>query len=336
MRRLGFLSALAAATLLVAGCEPKLDDDAPRLSKPSSLPHLDAKPVAPSVAERALVRAAAGTSSLAAGDIEAARTALTEACTLDPSLASARLNLARAYASAGLGSVALDLLESMVARSGDCGTCVASLMTLAANDPLLAHVLSHSRGEAVLEAASTMTLPWQRWASESAAALQAFRPDVLETFVHSDVPFVLARSCPQCPNSERRGVEQRPLRGSLLLIKVASRFDTRNPMLGGIALGVAGTPTCSDACCSFVVPETLEPATAQLEQLCFRPLTPTASALTQLKIRYAPSRAPAPTPAQRDAAEPAPRAQAQPLQAAPAQPVPTESGASGAPVEAPR
>lgn len=296
MLRLRVLTALTIASTLLTACEPKLDEDTPRLSKPASLPHVDPKPVAPSVADRAVIRAKAGANALAAGDVEAARTALTEACTLDPALASARIDLARTYASAGLGSVALDLLETLAARSADCGTCVQALMTLAADDARLANVLGHSRGVSLLEAASQLSLPWQRWATDAAGALQAFRPEVLETFVHSDVPFVLARSCPQCVNSERRGVEERALRGSLLLIKVASRFDTRNPMLGGIALGVTGPPTCADGCCSFAVPETLEPATAQLEALCFRPLTPTQAALTQLKIRYAPSR-PAPAAA---------------------------------------
>lgn len=295
MRRLGFrtarsVMALALAATLAAGCEPKLDEDPARLTKPASLPRVDNKPVAPSVAERAIVRAASGGEALAAGELDAARTALTEACTLDPSLASARVDLARAYAAAGLGSVALDLLETLAAQTANCGPCVASLQALAADDPKLANVLSHSRGASLLEKASELTLPWQAWATDAAAALQAFRPEILETFVHSDVPFVLARSCPQCPNSERRAVEERALRGSLLLIKVASRFDTRNPMLGGIALGVGSPPTCAAGCCSFPVPETLEPATAQLEALCFRPLTPTTAALTRLAIRYAPSR----------------------------------------------
>lgn len=317
MVRLRSYSALIALTSVLAACEPQLDEAEPRLSRPASLPHIDDKPVAPSVATRAEVRAEFGAKALASGDLESARTALTEACTLDPSFTDARLDLARAYAAAGLGSVALDLLEAIAAEVGTCGTCAATLARLDASDARLAAPLSHSRGAALLELGAALKLPWQQWATETAEALKAFRPGVLESFVHADVPFVLARSCPECPNAERRAVEEHSLRGALLLVKVASRFDTRNPMLGGIPLGVAAQPACSDGCCRFEIPASLEPSTAQLEQLCFRPLTPKTAALTRLEIRYAPSRSrSAPPTAAGSAANPS--AVAAPALAAPA------------------
>jgi hypothetical protein len=209
--------------------------------------------------------------------------------------------------------VALDLLEPLVPEVERCGTCLEALLVFS-SDEALARLREHSRGAAIAAAVADKSLPFADWSGRVAAALQTPKPAALEPFAHLNVPFVLSRVCPDCANPDRRRPEERELTGFMLLVKVASRFDRSNPMMGGIPLAVEGSPRCAGRCCRFGDSGPIAPNSARLEELCFRPLTALTAALTRVAIAYGPT---ATTPT-----------------AAPAPAVGEDRGAAGAPVRA--
>lgn len=284
------LVALAALGCVAgAGCARPLDAEAPTLPAPTELPPLPAEPVAPALAARAEARATQGLAALAKGDLAAARTMLTEACQLDPSSTDARLGLTRTYLAAGRGRAALALLEPLAAAGADCGVCVEALEAARA-EPALAPLLTHPEAAAVAAAVATAQLPRARQAADAAAALAQARPGALMAMAHPEVPFTLVRSCPGCPNPARRVPEERTLQGFPLLAKVASRFDTRNPVLGGIPLLHGGEPRCAGRCCQWQVPSPVAVGTAALAEVCLRPITRDRAALTRIVLIYGPGR----------------------------------------------
>ncbi|MEY3014119.1 MAG: hypothetical protein RIT45_2854 [Pseudomonadota bacterium] len=289
-RGLAVVLALAATT----ACGKSIDAPEPTLPRPQTLPAIGTEPVAASVAARAALRARAGLDALERSQLQDALSANTEACNLDPSAVAPRLQLARTYRRAGLGSVALELLSAWKPQLDGCGPCLEGLL-LFASDPEFAPLRDDETGAALVAAVSGKALPWARWATEAATALSTPLPGALESFAHPQVPFTLSRVCPDCANPERRQPEERELQGFPLLAKVASRFDSRNPLMGGIALHVPGSPSCEGRCCRWTPPSPLPQGGAVLTGMCFRPLTPEKAALTRIELVYGATREPAPS-----------------------------------------
>ena len=95
---------------------------------PSTLPALETEPALWPIARRARLVMESGAGTLKGGDLLSARAQLTEAITLDPSLAAGRVHLARVYARAGSNETIVRLLLPM-AKAGDlCGDCIVSLL----------------------------------------------------------------------------------------------------------------------------------------------------------------------------------------------------------------
>lgn len=277
--------------LALFGCGEPLDRSDPSLPRPQSLPAVGEEPVVPSVAGRAVQREEGGRGALERNDLKEALAAFTEACHLDPSMTAARVGLARVYVRAGLGSVALELFEAWRDAADRCGPCLEGLLVFAA-DPEFAKLRDHERGAALVAAVAGKGLPWERWGAEAAMAFATPKPGLLERYTHPAVPYTLSRVCPDCPNPERRVPEERTLQGFPLLAKVASRFDGRNPLMGGIPLQVPGSPRCEARCCRFTLPDPLPVGGAVLSEVCFRPLTPETAALTRLALVYGRSKTP--------------------------------------------
>lgn len=288
------LPILALASLsLLAACRPTLDDDAPRLTIPKSLPQFTIQRPAPGVAQRARDLAAEGTAAMDRGELLVAVPILTQAVATDPSSPEARLHLARAFARGGRASVALQLLGPAKAHLRDCGACV-ELLQAVIKHPDFKHLRETSEGRDLLREVPEAPLPYARWARRVAQALQKTDLAALVSVIDAQAPFDLVRSCPTCQNVGARAETRRPLIGMALAAKVAVRFDVTHADAHGLPLLVPGEPSCKDRCCTWQLPQPIPMAHAGLRRLCFWPQTPAQGVLTQAAFEYGPS---APLPA---------------------------------------
>ncbi len=271
---------------LATACHEPLDRAEPALPRPTSLPAVGGDPVAPAQAARARDHADEANTALQRKDLTAAAAAATLACTLDPSDALPRLELARIYVRAGLGSVALQLLQTAYDAGAACGTCVEALIAARA-DPELAPLWASREASDLHSAIADLALPWAKWAADAAAAIAAFDGKAFERLAHPDVTFDLVRVCPTCPSIDKRTPESRTLRGPLMLAKIAGRFDARVTPVGALKLQVPTLTGCAERCCSFAATPAPTAEAARLDRICLRPLRADAAVLTGLTLHYA-------------------------------------------------
>ncbi len=274
------ICALAVAALVACKEEP-----AKRLPAPKTVPAFLAEFVPWSTSSRARSKAVDGATALSKDDLGSARSLLTEAVSLDPSWIRARIDLARVYVRGGHPEVAIKLLTPLTSAGDTCGGCVDAFEQLAALADLQP-LLQSAAGKKLLAAAPAQKLEWTRWASEFSAALAHVDPDVIDSYIHPQEPFVLIRSCPECSNPDRRKPERRELRGAAIAVKLATRFDTRRPRLGAVPLRQSGKPTCAKRCCTWKVPTSITVGEATITRLCFRPTDIKSGALTEVQIAY--------------------------------------------------
>ncbi len=283
-----------ALMALLAACSEPLDRTDPALPRPLSLPAVGGDPVAPAQAARARDHAQEAATALQRKDLTAAAAAATLACTLDPSDALPRLELARIYFRAGLGTVALQLLQTAHDAGPTCGTCVEALIA-ARSDVELATLWASREASSLGSAIADLELPWEKWARDAAAAISGFDGKAFERLAHPDVLFDLVRACPTCPTADKRTPESRALRGPLMLAKIAGRFDARVTPVGALKLQVPKLKGCAERCCSFEAEPAPTAEAARLHALCLRPLRADSAALTVLTLHYA-STLPPPRP----------------------------------------
>ncbi len=271
---------------------------------PSTLPALETEPALWPIARRARLVMESGAGTLKGGDLLSARAQLTEAITLDPSLAAGRVHLARVYARAGSNETIVRLLLPM-AKAGDlCGDCIVSLLG-AKEHPDLRAFWATEDGAKIAKLMPEAGIDFAKWANELSDVLQSGMMQRIPDFIHPQVSFELVRSCPQCDNAEKRLAERREFRGYPLALKVAGRFNTHDTRYNGRRLRSSGQPSCRDGCCSWSPPVRIPASEAALETLCFRALTRQHAALTRIQVAYGPTReeqryvppAPAPTTA---------------------------------------
>ncbi len=237
---------------------------------------------------QAQTQLAAARQALAAGRDADALQGLTLALTTCPANPDARLELARFFAVRGRSSVAVALFKPARAALANCGAC-QDLLQRAAADPAFHHLRKTEQGAALFAGLPKATLPWRRWATDAAAALQAGDPARLLPFIHSEFPYDLVRSCPNCKNPTAQQLQRRPLSGPLAAGKLAQRFDTVHAEARGVPLDLAGDPTCTAGCCEWVNRAPPVEKRVQLQRLCFWPVTPERAALTEIALRYGPT-----------------------------------------------
>ncbi len=223
--------------------------------------------------------------ALRAGKETEALQGLTLALTTCPADTEARLELARYFAQRGRSSVALTLFKPARAVMATCGACL-DLLQRAAADPAFFHLRKTEEGAALFAGLPKQPLPWRKWATDAAGALQAGDPNRLLPFIHAAFPYDLLRSCPTCKNAVAQQVQRRTLSGPLAAGKLAQRFDTAHPEAGGVPLGVPGDPTCTAGCCEWQASAPPAEKSVQLQRLCFWPVTPERAALTSIALRY--------------------------------------------------
>ena len=290
------LKLLLTLMCVLAACRPKLDEEAPKLKAPSSLPVFVQEPLAVSLMLRATELANEATVSLAQHDVKKAIPLLTEALTIDGSHEQARWLLAQTFLSQGLGSVALKLIAPLAERQNDSGWCLEFLQKVK-QDKSFERLVKSSEGHALLADVSDTPLPYATWGKALAAALKGGKLDEIAKYAHPVLPFALTRACPGCEDPAKKAKQVKQLQGASMLVKVASRFDLVRTENAGIPLIVEGEPVCKDRCCTWQTPKTLAPLTAALERVCLRPTLPTQPSLTELSLVFgAASRGPgAPT-----------------------------------------
>lgn len=296
----------------MAGCQqpPALDDPAPKLPVPASLPPFAIWPDPPTPLVRSDELLVQGKAELAKGDLQSAVRTLTEALAVCPANALARLELARTFARAGRSSVALTLLEPARKSATSCGQCLEILLKVKV-DKDFSHLAATKEGKAMLAGLPAGPLPLERWATEASAALQKGSPEALAPFMHPSFPLRWIRSCPDCDNAIAKEPQMRLVVGPSRIGKIAQRFDTSVPQLRNAPLQVQGRGACSERCCSWPVLKPLAEGQVALERLCFAPMTPEAAVMSELVLVYGP---PARLP-----------------QVAPLPGVPTETGAGSHP-----
>lgn len=284
--RSAWILGLFLVVLPLASCRPELDSDKPTLAVPSSLPPFALEPSQAPLRQRADDLVGQGRDLLKKGELKQAVPVLTEALATDPSSPAARLELARTFARGGRASVAVQLLKPAAEKLKTCGGCV-ELLQAVRQDPDFAHLRETTEGRALLQGVPAEPLPYAKWATEVAQALQGGDAKKIEPFVHSRLPFDLVRSCPSCPNPAVQATSRRPLVGLPLAAKVVARFEPRTqPGSRGTPLLTEGKPICSGGCCSWKVPEPVPVDQAALRRLCFRPGTPTVGHLTEIEVVY--------------------------------------------------
>jgi len=285
MRPAACILIATTCALFLAGCTPQLDDSHAVLKIPAALPGFDTQPPAPGIAKRAQDLLVQGERLASQGKLLEAVAKLTEALSLDPACAEARLALARTFALGGRSSVALALLRPAAEHVQDCGTCV-EMLQIAQHSKELQHLREATAGRQLFAHVPQTPLPYLRWTADVAAALQIGSVQGLAPYVHSRLPFLLVRSCPACDVASATTPSRRELVGIGLAAKVAARFDTVHPAAFGIRLHVVQPPRCNNKCCDYSIPEPVPHGEAALRRLCFRATTPTQAVLTEVELVY--------------------------------------------------
>jgi len=276
------------ACICTVACRPGLDDATATLAVPRSLPPFAALPQPAATLQRSQELTAEAREALRSGQETQALQGLTLALTTCPADPDARLELARFFATRGRSSVALELFKPVRAALASCGAC-QDLLQRAAEDPAFFHLRKTDEGAALFAGLPKHPLPWKKWATDAAAALQAGDPARLLPFIHSEFPYDLLRSCPACKNPAAQQVQRRTLTGPLAAGKIAQRFDTAHPEARGVPLDLAGEPTCTAGCCDWQASAPPAEKRVQLQRLCFWPVTPGRAALTAIALRYGPT-----------------------------------------------
>lgn len=283
-----FLRLCLPLAFAALGCRPDLDNPAATLPVPSSLPPFAAlpQPLASLGQSQALLDRARD--ALQAGRKAQALPLLTEALATCPASTDARFELARYFANHGRASVAVQLLAPAKAAMATCGTCVELLQNVR-NHPEFAHLSRTEAGSALLADVPTEPLPYAKWSTAVAKALQSGEPAKFLPFIHGEIPYDLVRSCPQCTNPTAREIQRRPLFGEIAAAKLAQRFDSQNVQAGGLPLDLPGDPTCSDRCCDWNHSLSTAPNRVTLQRICLWPVTPTRAAVRLIALRYGPT-----------------------------------------------
>ena len=280
-------------TLTQLACRPPLDDPQPAVKAPKTLPVFGLDTPKASITQRAQELADEATPALASKQWAVAIPKLTEALALDSGQEDARYRLAQAFVQAGLGSVALKLLEPLKTQK-DCGWCIERLQQVK-TAPEFERFAKSEQGAKLLADVPTTVFPYATWAKALVAIIQHGKFEEMDKWAHASRSFAVARSCPTCPNPAVRTTPTRTFVGPLLLTKVLSRFDSRT---GGIGtpLNVQGEPTCVDRCCKWKVPEPVPAGEAAVAEICLRPDKPDQPTLTRISLVFAPAPAAMPTP----------------------------------------
>ncbi|GEM_PF-2735773 len=277
---------VSVAVLLTTGCkQPPATPAQTKLEPLDAIPAFDIKPVQWSVSRRARILADDAGKAMGKGDCSAAASKLVESVTLDPSLTSARLSLARVYARCGVPVTALKVLEQLVANSETSGGCREAII-VSRSDAALAPLWKTAKGQALRKKLGALDVPLQKWATDIAADLAKGKAAALSTLIHPKEPWQLIRSCPECLDEKRRKPEKRQLFGFNVAQKLAARFQPDARALGAVPLVVAKSVTCAGRCCQWKAPDPLPAGKAVLSMVCLRPITPKQGALTRLEIVY--------------------------------------------------
>ena len=282
----GLLILAVITCALLPGCTKRGESEAGNHLQPlAELPPLDVKPVKWPTSNRARLLMTDAGKALKDRDCSKAATLAVEAVTLDPSLTSARLELARIYAACGVPTTAIALLQQLAKASSTCGGCREAIAS-SQQDKTLAALWKTATGAKIAKHAPDLALPTQKWATDVAADLAAGKADALATLIHPNEPWELIRACPACLDEARKKPEKKRFFGYAVARKVAMRFAPDSRELGAIPLKVDGAPTCSGRCCQWAVKRPLPLDSAALSMLCFRPITPKQGALTRLELVY--------------------------------------------------
>jgi hypothetical protein len=275
--------------LLIAltACRPALDAEDALLPVPASLPALAIEPPTPAATARALELTRTGDALVVAGKLKESLPQLTEAVVTDPSLGVARLALARAFARGGRASVAMRLLQPAAEQVKTCGMCV-ELLQMAATHEDFAHLRRTAEGTQLFARVPSEPLAWDEWALRVATGLRDADPVALAPFFHPRLPFAFVRACPTCPNEAMRAPVSRDLAGTVVMAKIAARFDMKSQQFAGTPLAVLGRPKCALGCCAWPVTGPVAAGQAAVKRVCLRPVTPTQAHVTEIAIMYGP------------------------------------------------
>lgn len=273
-----------ALVLVSAGCKEPLDAKETKLERPKTLPALAEQPDRLETWQRAAELTAQGIKALKAERWADARQLLAEAVQVSPAYPEARLQLALLYERAGLGSVALALLQPCKEAKEPSGSCRYLLQQYATSGDF-ARLRKTEAGAAALSGLPASPNLVDA-ADRLAAALQKADPVAATAFASTGMGFDLIRSCPSCPTEAQQRREHRPLIGAAMMARLALRFASSDPAARGTPLLVGSPKSCDGLCCSWPVPKPVPDNQAALDHVCLLPDGATEAVATEVEVVY--------------------------------------------------